>query len=89
MFRSAVLMGLLVAVVSGCSSGEVQTQAPAELTAEAAQSKSSAPKPIGGITTTPKTNDKHWGCNHNTSCKLNCEWCGINGMCTCRLKGID
>jgi hypothetical protein len=88
MVRSAIWMGLLVAVVTGCSSGDVQTQAPAEIKAGVA-AKPPAPKPVGSITTTPKTNAKHWGCNHNTSCKLNCEWCGINGTCTCRLKGID
>lgn len=87
MSRSAVWMGLLMAVVTGCSSGALDTQAPAEMTTEAA-AKSPAPKPVGGITSTPKTNDKHWGCNYNTSCKLNCEWCGIGGNCTCRLKGI-
>lgn len=39
------------------------------------------------LTSRPRTEELHWGCNHNTSCRANCEWCGIR-YCTCRLKGV-
>ncbi len=47
----------------------------------------SPPQGPDEIASRPRTEELHWGCNYNTSCKANCEWCGIR-YCTCRLKGV-
>ncbi|MEN0062059.1 MAG: hypothetical protein AAGA48_07880 [Myxococcota bacterium] len=44
------------------------------------------------IATAPETY-RHWGCNPNSSCVANCEWCSLPWggtiTCTCRLTGVD
>jgi hypothetical protein len=44
-------------------------------------------QPTGGTVKRPMGSQLKPGCNYNTSCKLNCEWCS-GGTCICRLKGL-
>lgn len=69
--------------VNAAALSTVQAAAPAASIAAKPEPK----KPIDKITSRAKPDSAKIGCNYNPSCKLNCEWCGIN-TCTCRLKGI-
>ncbi len=87
-------LGLAFAFQLGCDTSAppppVETVAAASLSsAQQLQTKKEPVAPTGEkIASRPKPAGYKWGCNKNPSCKANCEWCGINGTCTCRLKGI-
>jgi hypothetical protein len=97
MMRTA-LIAIMAVLSVGCNNAGDTTTLPEPAVANAVTVATATPQragsittgtkePSGEIVTRPSNPQLKPGCNYNTSCKANCEWCSGN-TCTCRLKGI-